>query len=113
VRRRLCLGAAGVAAAVAVTAWALEPRPGVTEANTRRIREGMTPDQVEGILGGPPTRRIDFPGRGPDGLFLGIWGTPPWGRAWVVFHGEKGARGPGGLPLANRRPQSPSRVEGQ
>jgi hypothetical protein len=49
----LGVGLALVALALAVTDWALSLRPGVTEANVRRIRVGMTLAEVEGILGGP------------------------------------------------------------
>jgi hypothetical protein len=48
----LGLGLALVALALAFTDWALSLRPGVTEANVRRIENGMTMDQVEAILGG-------------------------------------------------------------
>jgi hypothetical protein len=46
------LGLALVALAFVVTDAALGPRPGVTEANARRIRPGMTLREVETVLGG-------------------------------------------------------------
>ena len=49
----LGLALALVALALAFTDWALGMRPGVTEANVRRIRPGMTLREVEGILGSP------------------------------------------------------------
>jgi hypothetical protein len=49
----LGVGLALVALGLAVTDWALGPRPGVTEANFRRVREGMTLAEVQGIFGGP------------------------------------------------------------
>ena len=56
-RRRVVLGVLatlGLAvAAVAVTLWALEPAPGVTEENARRLREGMSRARVEAIMGRP------------------------------------------------------------
>ena len=36
-----------------VTCAALEPAPGITAANVRRIRPGMTREEVEALLGGP------------------------------------------------------------
>jgi hypothetical protein len=49
----LGVGLALVVLALALTDWALSLQPGVTEANVRRIRPGMTKEQVEAILGGP------------------------------------------------------------
>ena len=49
----LGVGLALVALALAFTDWALSLQPGVTEANVRRIRAGMTSWQVEAILGEP------------------------------------------------------------
>jgi hypothetical protein len=53
--------------------------PGVTEANVRRIRPGMSVQQVEGLLGGPAksTRRNGCSGRGP----------LPWWGCWVGSEG--------------------------
>src|SRR5262245_55713008 len=48
-----------------VTVAILGPTPGVTEGNLRRIREGMTMQQVEAILGGPGERSVsDFTPKG-------------------------------------------------
>src|SRR5262245_43866406 len=47
----LGVGLALVALLLAVTDGALGPSPGVTEANFRRIRPGMTFDEVDAILG--------------------------------------------------------------
>lgn len=49
----LGLGIVLIGLAFAVTDWAMGPKPGVTEANCRRIQEGMTKAEVEAILGGP------------------------------------------------------------
>jgi hypothetical protein len=44
-----CLGLA------ALVAWQLwPPRPGVTEANFRRLHAGMSEEEVRGVFGGPP-----------------------------------------------------------
>jgi hypothetical protein len=43
-----------------LTHWLLSPFPGISEANCDRIRPGMTLQQVEAILGGPPTYRYSF-----------------------------------------------------
>jgi hypothetical protein len=37
-----------------VLAWLLWPCTAITQQNAARIREGMTRDEVEAILGGPP-----------------------------------------------------------
>ena len=50
----LGVGLALVALALAFTDWALSFQPGVTEANARRIRPGMTQEAVESLLGGKP-----------------------------------------------------------
>jgi hypothetical protein len=49
----LGVGLALVALALALTDWALCPRPGVTAENVQRIRLGMTVHQVELLLGRP------------------------------------------------------------
>jgi hypothetical protein len=51
--RRVYLLGVGLALALAVTNWALSLQPGVTEANCRRIRPGMTLAEVETLLGEP------------------------------------------------------------
>ncbi len=43
-------------------------QPGVTEANVRRIRPGMTQAQVETLLGRPHDDKSGRAGRGPYGL---------------------------------------------
>src|SRR5262249_10302590 len=50
----LGVGLALVALALAFTDWALSLRPGVTEANVKRIRPGMTLTDVEALMGCPP-----------------------------------------------------------
>ena len=68
----LGLGLALVALALAFTDWVLSLQPGVTEANAKRIREGMTIEEVQAILGGLPRDRE---------LQLG---------GWHVWTGEEG-----------------------
>ena len=98
-RRVYLLGAglALVALALAVTDWALSLRPGVTEANAKRIRPGMTVQQVEGLMGGPadytgpPIRWTVFEQSGPRVIisWVGFW-TGIEGYAAVFFdqHGR-------------------------
>jgi hypothetical protein len=78
----LGVGAALVALAFAVTDAVLGPQPGATEANVRRIRNGMTREQVESILGG-----TGLPGDHPPApLFVdGSWGITPY--HWVGADG--------------------------
>ena len=96
----LGLGLLLVAVAFVVTHHLLGPWPGVTDANVKRIKPGMTRGEVETLLDGPGTsvwsRRP--PGRadllewtGPDGVAQvqfdiegravsagwGTWGQPP------------------------------------
>jgi hypothetical protein len=52
----LCLGIAAVGLGLAFTNWVLRPRPGVTEANLKQVRAGMTLPEVEALLGGPGVR---------------------------------------------------------
>src|SRR5262245_57281053 len=54
----LGVGLALVALALAFTDWALSLRPGVTEANARRIRHGMKLEEVETILGEHPHKEF-------------------------------------------------------
>src|SRR3954451_20487169 len=66
----LGLGLLVVAEAFLVTCEVLGPSPGVTEANVRRIKVGMSLEEVEAILGGP-CRVGPGPGK-----------APPWLRSW-------------------------------
>jgi hypothetical protein len=49
----LGLGLALLALGLAFTDWVLSFQPGATEANVKRIRVGMTLEEVEALLGGP------------------------------------------------------------
>ncbi len=83
----LGVGLALVGLALGVTDWALSLRPGVTEANFRRIRPGMRLSEAEAILGGPP--QCDVP---PEPTGEVCW---PWrgeeGRVYIAFS-RNGAR---------------------
>jgi hypothetical protein len=72
----LGLGLALVALALAFTDWALSLQPGVTEANAKRIRQGMTLGEVEALLGGPASTA----GRDKCG--------GDWQRQWQCTRGE-------------------------
>jgi hypothetical protein len=92
----LGVGLALVALALAFTDWALTPPPGVTEANARRIRPGMTLDQVGDLLGGPGIDLGDYFGR------LMVWGEQGAtvqvrydDQRLVVWAEFKGATAPG------------------
>src|SRR5262249_53762675 len=64
-----------VGGALALTHALLGPWPGVTEANARRVRAGMTVEQVEALLGAPAEKV----GRRP--WFGGGWEKEAW-RFW-------------------------------
>jgi hypothetical protein len=51
----LGLGLALVALALALTDWAVGPRPGGTEANLRRLKPGMPLAEVEAVFDGRPS----------------------------------------------------------
>jgi hypothetical protein len=74
-RRRALLWFAGVA--LIVGALLLTNRllwqPGLTEANVRRIRPGMTLAEVEALLGGPAAEAVEMPADYP---------AYRWRRAW-------------------------------
>ena len=59
-------------AALAVLGHALSLRPGVTQANYERIREGMTLREVENLLGGPPGNYSRIPDKE-----AGLWTIDP------------------------------------
>jgi len=52
----LSLGIAAVGLGLAFTDWMLSLRPGVTEANLKQVRAGMTLQEVEALLGCPGVR---------------------------------------------------------
>jgi hypothetical protein len=72
---RLGVGLALVALALGFTDWALSLRPGVTEANFRRIRPGMKVAEVEAILRARGGRIFD-------GANVFLWGDDA-GVVWV------------------------------
>jgi hypothetical protein len=90
-----------VALGFVITEAALGPRPGVTEANVRRIKPGMMKEEVEAILGGPGQWM------GMDGRSHCRWVTYDWsgpaGRVYVTFFSwDSGSEG--GHFLGSRRP---------
>jgi hypothetical protein len=95
-----------VALAFGVMVRLLEPPPGVTEANLRRIREGMTLRDVEAILG-PVNEEVSWTG-----------GTPCQGiQSWsgetgfvFVFFDEK--TGKVNRTLSMLRPAPPGPLNG-
>jgi hypothetical protein len=63
-------------------------RPGVTEANIRRIRAGMTLREVEAMFGGPAQEEYDLAGEQgfrPCERWGKLWGGEP-GWAAVIFN---------------------------
>jgi hypothetical protein len=82
----LGVGLALVALALALTDWALTPGTGPTEANARRIRPGMTLEEVEALLGGPAGLEyplVEWSGRTPK-----RWQVERWGREWTGTAGR-------------------------
>ena len=72
-RRFWLLGTAGCACLVALgIVWLLEFRSGITKSNYRRIREGMTLQEVQSLLGGPPGNYSRFPEKE-----AGLWTIDP------------------------------------
>src|SRR5262245_13201917 len=85
--KRVYLLGAGllVVGAFVLTARLLSLRPGVTEANARRIRPGMAPREVEALLGGPA--QDTAPAYQLRGLRRYL--SPGPGAAWVAaWHGS-------------------------
>jgi hypothetical protein len=74
----LGLGLALIGLALAVTDWVIGTAPGVTEANVRRIRPGMTLEQVEAILG-------------QDHWPAGGFGTIHFSMSEKIWHGADGS----------------------
>jgi hypothetical protein len=81
---RLGVGVVLVALAFLLAEWAATPPPGVTGANARRFREGMTLRRVEQLLGGRPgkwypilVRLREDPRQGADVWYSGEWESGP------------------------------------
>ena len=89
----LGVGLALVALALAVTHERLGPWPGVTEANVKRIKPGMTMREVEGILGGAGRERVTITEGGRD-VSAFQW-TGPGAVVYVLFDEPGPALRPG------------------
>jgi hypothetical protein len=70
----LGIGVALIALGLALTVWGISLRPGLSEANVKRIGAGMTVEEVRGLLGElrEPTLRRDGlpPMMGSDGVLV-------------------------------------------
>src|SRR5262245_49981877 len=87
----LGLGLTLVALGLAFTDWALSLRPGVTERNVRRIREGMTLPEVEALFGGCARTEFDIHAacrQTPGACYPTRWWTrSAWRRDWQGVEG--------------------------
>ncbi len=103
VARHFILGSILVAlvAAAFVVADHLLSQPGVSEANVRRVRTGMTLPEVEALFGGPPQARVE------GGVVL--WRGPA-GVAYVLVDGQDKVIGAAFIP-ADRLPARPSHFD--
>src|SRR5262245_51878302 len=86
----------GVALLLLAGAFLLTDRlvrpPGITEANVKRIRPGMTPTAVERLLGGPATAELLFPVHQPamgrhTPLSADKYALPAGWRRWIAPEG--------------------------
>jgi hypothetical protein len=111
-RRRALLWLAGLA--LVVSALLLTDRllwhPGLTEANVRRLRPGMTLAEVEALLGGPAKETIDWQAEGgPSPARRArrhrLWQAPRAAR--VSLGGARDARWPARLGGANAGATTP------
>src|SRR5262245_61758913 len=64
------------------------PRPGVTEANTRRIQVWMTEKEVQGILGGPATVHVQSASSAGFTSKYSVWNGKK-GGVFVDFVGDE------------------------
>jgi hypothetical protein len=76
----LGVGIVVLALAFLLAEWALTPPPGVTGANARRVRKGMTVRQAERLLGGPPQRWAPYRSRlrGRTRQVVDVWYCGEW-----------------------------------
>ena len=91
--RRLYLlgvGIALVALGLALADWVLSLQPGVTEANTRRIRPGMTFAEVEALLGPFLTHCADTLGNRVAAREIIRSVSTDHGEAGLLWDGEHG-----------------------
>jgi hypothetical protein len=102
----LGVGIVLVALGLAITDWVLSLQPGVTEANFKRIRVGMTEAEVQAILGGVPQEKLPYPST--DGWFYCVWDGST-GNILVAFGRDDGRvrRAPWWSPDPPRLPPTP------
>jgi hypothetical protein len=99
----LGLGLALVVGAFFVIDWALSLRPGVTEANVRRIRQGVARREADTLLGTRPAYRGRFHSRPDEVLWVACYRGPE-GEAHVVTDGDGRVRFAEWLPAAAAPP---------
>jgi hypothetical protein len=104
-RRLLILAAAGAAVVLAVGVWRLWPRTAITRENAVKIRDGMTLEEVEALLGGSARDESTGPllADNPDAAWaeeageLGVHvfehrslirGSPVWKSDQIIFRVE-------------------------
>jgi hypothetical protein len=95
----LALGVAAVG--LAFTDWVASLRPGVTEANLKQVRAGMTLQEVKALLGGPGVRVCRAADSSTSEDFY--WENEE-GRAWVSIGSDGGVETAGWTSFDRARP---------
>ena len=104
----LGVGLALVALGLALTDWALSLRPGVTEANVKRIRPGMLVTDVIALLGEPPLKgsallAAEWKGRDDMNVAL-VWHGADGEVFVLVDHERRVVKVAAWYPSGNARP---------